>query len=78
MSNYEAPKHRQNGEPVIPREIQIQTVTCCDCGLTHLVIYEVEGDYVTVTHYGDPYTTQKERERKSVKVVSTKKGAKSG
>ncbi len=77
MSDRKVPRRRQNGEPVTPAEVQIQGVTCCDCGLTHLVVYEVDdSNFVTVAHYADPYLTQKVREHMGVKVVSTKKGAK--
>lgn len=50
-----------DGEPLTWYDNEVRTFCCCDCGLVHQIIIEIEGNKVFLRFYRDKYLTQRLR-----------------
>jgi len=55
----------KNGEPTTYADSTITHIGCCDCGLSHLVLYNIKDKKVTVEYYRDDWDTRLGREEMS-------------
>jgi len=62
-----------NGEPDIFYNNSVKRVGCCDCGLVHLIVTELEDDRAIQYIYRDDYKTKKNRKNEKIIVYKRKK-----
>ncbi len=65
--------HIINGEPVFYNSETAYREICCDCRLSHLVIYKIVGKRIKVINYRDDHKTKKLRKRDQIRVIEKKK-----
>lgn len=65
-------QHLINGEPVFYNDQTAYREVCCDCCLSHLIIYKIVGKRITVVNYRDDYKTKRLRKREGIKIVRNK------
>ena len=58
-------KEIMSGQPVTYKYNEGYLISCCDCGLTHFVVFDHKKSGVTVIMYKDAYQTEKERSKQS-------------
>ena len=64
-----------NGKPEKIRPRHTRTEFCCDCGLAHLVGYDIENGEIVTTFFRDDWETAKQRKKDNI-IVYRKKGDK--
>lgn len=63
-----------NGQPVKKPQNYIVFEQCCDCGLTHLVLYHAtKRGVITKTSYRDDHLTEEDRKKHGIVVYQRKK-----
>lgn len=63
-------KHvNMDGEPKCFDGVTYTLMSCCDCGLTHLELRQIEKDHLTIRYYRDAYETIEERKRMSTNEI---------
>lgn len=56
------------GKPVFFKKNEVQWISCCDCGLAHLILFRtLKGGHTEVYMYRDDYITEQNRKRRKKK-----------
>ena len=65
----------QAGEPIVYQDKDIIPLECCDCGLVHWIMVDINGKEVILRFFRDDYQTDKIR--KKAKLIIYRKRSKS-
>ena len=58
----------KSGEPQEIKPGYVRVESCCDCGLTHLTLYEIKGDKIIKTFFRDDWMTDNDRKKNKITV----------